>query len=379
MEKGAGVALSTAGVGGVGPGRLLPVLLLGPDPGLLVLLGPLGVHLAAGLALPTLLALLSLLALLVLRQELAGLGVTRLVFGFLVLELPELLGVAPVLGALVGTATLLAGEAGLLSRRLLSRRDVPLLLAAHPLLRLLSRLLLWLLARLLSLGLLLSLLHLGLLAPLLGLLSRLLLAQLLCLGLLLAHLLCLGLLTHLLGLWLLAHLLGLWLLAHLLGLWLLALLSALRSRRQELSRLGVTRSLLCDLAHPLAELLGVAPVLGALVGAAALLAGEAGLLTGRLLSRRDVPLLLCRLLARSLLWLGLLLLERSLLSWLVLETHSDLPRAEPASSRRPARVWSPGCHRSKLPAGCSTGSGVIGIAGLRLGRVSRSTPVLASP
>ncbi len=57
--------------------------------------------------------------------------------------------------------------------------------------------------------------------------------------------------------------------------------------------------------HPLAELLGVAPVLGALVRAAALLAGESGLLAGRLLLWGDVPLLLLSLLT-GLLGLGLL-------------------------------------------------------------------------
>jgi hypothetical protein len=102
-EKGVGVAVSTAGEDDAATGRLLPVLPLIP------------------------LGLLGLLGLLVRRQELAGLGVTRLVFGLLVLELPELLGAAPVLDTLVGAAALLAGEAGLLPARLLSRRDVPLL------------------------------------------------------------------------------------------------------------------------------------------------------------------------------------------------------------------------------------------------------------
>ncbi|QLH83142.1 hypothetical protein [Halosimplex pelagicum] len=309
---------------------LLPVLLLGADLGLLVLLGSLGVHLAAALTLLALLTLLSLLGPLVLGAELARLRVTGLVFGLLVLELPELLGVAPVLSALGGAATLLTGEAGLLPARLLRRGDVPLLLSrllAESLrLRLPTRLLgLWLLAELLRLGLLTHLLALRLL-----ILLRLGLLGLYLLGL---GLLTLRLLTQLLGLGLLAHLLGLWLLTHLLALRLLRLLrlglltqllclglltqlllGALRSCGQELTGLGVTGSLLGDLAHPLAELLGVAPVLGALVGAATLLTGEAGLLPARLLSRGDGSLLLCRLLVHPLLGLVhlLLLLERFL-------------------------------------------------------------------
>ncbi|WP_415381323.1 hypothetical protein [Halosimplex sp. TS25] len=224
----------------ISPG-LLPVLLLGPL-SLLVLLTPLGEHLSARITLLSarrllgLLAarrLLALLALLTLWQELAGLGVARSLFGEFVHALAELLGVAPVLGALFGAAALLARGPGLLAARLLLlRRDGPLLLG------LLTHLLgLGLLFHLLGLGLLLERrltgglllrlwllegrLGLGLSAHLLGL--GLLLTQLLCLGLL-TQLLCLGLLAQLLLgplLTLLAHLLcrllGL-LLAHLLGL-----------------------------------------------------------------------------------------------------------------------------------------------------------------
>ena len=73
---------------------------------------------------------------------------------------------------------------------------------------------------------------------------------------------------------------------------LTALLALLATRRQELARLRVTRALLGDLVHLLAELLGVALVLGALVGAAALLARPSGLLAGGLLGGRNESLLL---------------------------------------------------------------------------------------
>jgi len=95
-------------------------------------------------------------------------------------------------------------------------------------------------------------------------------------------LLSLGRLLHLLA--------GLWLLQ------LLALLGPLATLREELARLGVTRSLLGQVVHPLAELLGVAPVLGAPVRAAPPLARDFGLLAGLLCG--DLSLLaLHRLLA----------------------------------------------------------------------------------
>jgi|GEM_PF-1710953 len=235
---------------------------------------------------------------------------------FLVHPLSELLGVATILGGLVGTATLPAGEAGLLPAGLPSRGDVPLLLGR--------------LAELLSLGLLAH----PLLGRLLGqLLSPGLLAHPL-LGRLLGRLLSLGLLAHPLLGRLLGQLLGLWLLI-LLGL-LCRLLAALRGR-QELAGLGVTRPLFGQVVHPLSELLGVATILSALVGTATLLTGEAGLLPAGLLGRGDVPLLCLWLLSRLLcLWLlglrllvrplgrlsaQLLLLDRVLSGGLILETH----------------------------------------------------------
>ncbi|QPV63302.1 hypothetical protein I7X12_01320 [Halosimplex litoreum] len=268
------------------------------------LLRALGVHLTAGL---TLAALLPLPSLLVLGGELAGLDVSRLVFGPLVSLLSELLGLASAPNPLVGAEALLVGEAGRLAARLPSRGNESLLLS------------------------------LGLLAELPGL------------GLLSLDPLCLWLLIHLLGLWLLIHLLGLWVLVHLLGLWLLAglqrwrlatrllalLSSALRFRRQELLGLGVVGPLLGERARSLPELLGVAATLNALIGALDLLAGEACLLAARLLCGRDGPLLLCLgLLCLGLLCLGLptdllrlgllaqlLLLERFLSVGLLFEVH----------------------------------------------------------
>jgi len=71
-------------------------------------------------------------------------------------------------------------------------------------------------------------------------------------------------------------------------------LAALRPLRQELSGF-VAGSLLCLLVLLLAELLGVALVLGALIHTATLLAGEAFLLAGGLLAGGDVSLLLAAL------------------------------------------------------------------------------------
>jgi len=83
---------------------------------------------------------------------------------------------------------------------------------------------------------------------------------------------------------------------------LLGGLAALLTGRQELAGLGVTGPLLGDVVHPLAELLGVTLVLGALVGAAPLLARPARLVARRLLGGRDVALLLLGLLTH-LTWL----------------------------------------------------------------------------
>jgi hypothetical protein len=103
-------------------GRSLPVLevLLVPL-GPLLLLALLGVHLAAALALLAAGLLGLLAALLTLWREPPGLGVTRLLLGLLVFLLAELLGVAPVLGALVGAAALLTALSGLLVRLFPSR------------------------------------------------------------------------------------------------------------------------------------------------------------------------------------------------------------------------------------------------------------------
>jgi hypothetical protein len=182
--------------------------------GLVLLAAPLLTALLWLLA-PLLAALLGLLLTPSLGEELAGLGVAGTLLSEPTLLLTELLGVAPVLSALVGAATFLAGP--------------PLLL--------LGGLLLWLL-----------LLWLWLLA-LVGLLL-------------------------LLWLWLL--LLWLWLLA-LVGLLLLLLLLAslglllTPSLGEELTGLGVTWLMLGLLLHLLTELLGVAPVLTAPVCAATLL------------------------------------------------------------------------------------------------------------
>jgi len=86
---------------------------------------------------------------------------------------------------------------------------------------------------------------------------------------------------------------------------------------EELAGLGVARALLGHLAHPLAELGGVALVGRPLAGAAALLARPAGFVTGRFLLCGDEPLLLLGLLAH----LGLLALTElslALLSHLTL-------------------------------------------------------------
>jgi len=143
---------------------------------LAVLLGLLPALLAVLLAAP--------LTLLTGRHELPGLWVARLLLGLLVLELPELLGVTPVLATLVSAAALLAWPAGLLARGLSCRGNEPLLLLgllAHLLLGLL-RLLTGLLAATLRLSLaplltallLLILPLLALLPPLLVSLRRLL-------------------------------------------------------------------------------------------------------------------------------------------------------------------------------------------------------------
>jgi hypothetical protein len=104
-------------------GRLLSNL-LGRLSGLLALLSDLlGL---AGL-------LLALLAALAGRQELAGLGVARSLLGEFVHPLAELLRVATILCALVGTAALFTGPAGLLAGRLLlSGHEPPLLLGLLP-------------------------------------------------------------------------------------------------------------------------------------------------------------------------------------------------------------------------------------------------------
>jgi len=73
-------------------------------------------------------------------------------------------------------------------------------------------------------------------------------------------------------------------------------------------------SLFCEVVRLLSELLGVAAVPCAPVGAATLLAGEAGLLAAGLLGGRNVPLLLSRLLAEL---LGLRLLTHLLGLWLL--------------------------------------------------------------
>lgn len=223
--------------------------------------------------------------------------------------------------ALVGGPTTLALQPGLLTRGLLGL--VALLLLS-----------LW--------DLLLS--HLGLLACL-GLLDRLLgLSPAELLLWLSPDLLLLGLLPELL---LLGVLLGL--------LALLTLLSLLAARRQELACLRVTRPLLGQLAHPLAELRGVALVHRSMVGASALLTGEARLLAGRLLLGGDVPLLLLGLLAH----LSLLLLTILSLPWILL-THGCLPgkdrtpdRAVPDVEYVHCRVTRPTRKVIRSVAGCN--------------------------
>lgn len=162
-------------------------------------------------------ALLTAGLLLSLGQELAGLGITGTLLGDLAHLPSELLGVSLVLGTLVGTPTLLAGEPRLLAGGLLLSRDVSLLL-------------LWGLGRLLCL-------LLALLPLLCGLLAHLTARLLSLLDGLLAHLLS-GLLRGLLGTLLTVLLAALGCLLSTLGILLLSALLALLP--DELPRLRVT-------------------------------------------------------------------------------------------------------------------------------------------
>jgi len=103
-------------------------------------------------------------------------------------------------------------------------------------------------------------------------------------------------------LWLLALLL--WLLALLLGFPTLLIVALLLSR-EEPTGLRVTRPLLGQVVHPLAELLGMALVLGALAPWTTLLPWKFGLLAERLLLPGGLTLLALGLLLDGL-WPGLL-------------------------------------------------------------------------